>query len=243
MARKNSSPSAEGWPVEWTCAGVIVVAVAAISQVGRFAPSLFLRQCTTLSGMCTPAQCSCPEDLKKRELTTQDAQACYQCITGFCPAVPEGDPTCSTSACECEDPTWLRTDIQVDGQSCWQCVQLSLDFTARSSGNSTCLGYATASASDSNSARRLVSVTKKSECLALRYNGARITEKRQNSSCLAWQSFGQFWALEECHSKDERMQFQSLLAPDGGPSSKVYCSGQNSSEFCIEVAENVCMEE
>lgn len=140
----------DGWPLEWTCASLVALVVAVVALLGRFAPSLFAGQCTTLSGMCTPAQCSCPAPLRKHELVTGDEQACFRCIEEFCPAVTEGEEACTTLPCECEDPSWPRVAVQHlggiadDGQaSCWQCVRPSLDFTVRAgSGNDSCLSLA-----------------------------------------------------------------------------------------------------
>ncbi|CAJ1369037.1 unnamed protein product, partial [Effrenium voratum] len=82
-------------------------------------------------------------------------------------------------------------------------------------------------------------LTAHGDCLAFRYNGARIMEK-SNGSCLAWQPFGNFWELQACGSLEPSARFQQL---EEDPSSSVstLCSGHG--EFCVEVAENLCTEE
>eukprot|EP00931_Biecheleriopsis_adriatica_P116385 TRINITY_DN92027_c0_g1_i1.p1 TRINITY_DN92027_c0_g1~~TRINITY_DN92027_c0_g1_i1.p1 ORF type:complete len:1460 (-),score=324.55 TRINITY_DN92027_c0_g1_i1:101-4480(-) len=243
--RKDHHSDPEGWPVEWTFAGMVVFSLLLLSQISKIWSMFFIGQCTTLGGMCTPADCSCPEPLRKRELVTQDAQACFQCVADFCPVVADGDQDCSTSDCECEDPTWPRVDLQLDGQPCWQCIRPYLDFTVSigSGDNTSCLAL-----TSREGARRLAPSSSASECLAFRYNGASIAEKRRNESCLAWQPFGAFWDLAACDLQNPRMHFRKLvddeaLAVIGASGSEVYCSGENASEFCIEVAESLCTEE
>jgi len=263
MSRKHGGGGSrqvepEGWPVEWTFVGVAVLVIAAISQVSRLSPMLFVGQCTPLSGMCTPADCSCAEPFRRRELVTQDAQACFQCVADFCPVVAHGDSDCSASDCECEDPTWPRVDSPIGGQSCWQCIRPSLDFTARIGGSDgdSCLARVGGQGEQEAAAskQRLFLARSRTQCVALRYNGARITEKRQNESCLVWEPFGSFWALDACQLHDKHMQFEQLLEDEdlgasASPGSllpfprEIYCSGDNASEFCIEVSENLCTEE
>ncbi|CAK0819627.1 unnamed protein product, partial [Prorocentrum cordatum] len=207
-----------GWPVEWTCAAIVLMALAAVWQVRHRA--FGTAECTSLSGMCTPSQCGCPEPLLKQELVTQDEQPCFRCVAGFCPVVSQGGAACSSMPCECEDPKWAKVDAPVDGQPCWQCVRPSLDFTVRlGSGNDTC---------------------------AARYSGALITEKRHAHRCLVWRPFGAHWGLGKCDAHDVNMQFQELeLEAPADPSAAphVYCAGSNRSEYCVEVADRLCTEE
>eukprot|EP00425_Heterocapsa_triquetra_P023191 CAMPEP_0195113120 /NCGR_PEP_ID=MMETSP0448-20130528/101339_1 /TAXON_ID=66468 /ORGANISM="Heterocapsa triquestra, Strain CCMP 448" /LENGTH=61 /DNA_ID=CAMNT_0040150019 /DNA_START=45 /DNA_END=227 /DNA_ORIENTATION=- len=60
------SPRGSGTSMaDWTCPATTAVVFAALSQMGRIAPSLFASQCTSLAGMCTPARCTCPEGLQR----------------------------------------------------------------------------------------------------------------------------------------------------------------------------------
>merc|ERR1719162_1194286 len=43
--------------------------------------------------MCTPGQCSCKPPLRKRELVTQDAQACFQCVADLDKEMTESETT------------------------------------------------------------------------------------------------------------------------------------------------------
>ncbi|CAK0819628.1 unnamed protein product, partial [Prorocentrum cordatum] len=244
-----------GWPVEWTCAAIVLMALAAVWQVRHRA--FGTAECTSLSGMCTPSQCGCPEPLLKQELVTQDEQPCFRCVAGFCPVVSQGGAACSSMPCECEDPKWAKVDAPVDGQPCWQCVRPSLDFTVRlGSGNDTCAARlpdaaeeaAAVEAQGDAASQQIVlkETADPAECMAFRYSGALITEKRHAHRCLVWRPFGAHWGLGKCDAHDVNMQFQELeLEAPADPSAAphVYCAGSNRSEYCVEVADRLCTEE
>lgn len=246
----DESDASDSWMVEWTCVATAIFVSFLFSQIGRFGSPWFVGQCTTLSGMCTPTQCSCTFPQQKRELITQDSQVCHQCVTDFCPSVASGDIDCATSDCECEDPSWPRVNLPVDGQACWQCIRPLQDFSLRIGGQEGyCLVLANTPAEQQQlpGSRRLKLARNSSSCITFRYNGGRLMEKGQNDSCLVWQPFGTAWGLSSCNVREELQQFSQLPAPEGleeaAPWAEIYCSGHNSSQFCIEVASTYCTEE
>jgi len=193
----EQSSTASELPIEWTSAVAVVIFFIAFAASGRVLPWFFTSQCTAQPGMCTPGTCSCPATHIKRELVTQDANVCYQCVDNFCPAVVEGGTNCSLNACECEDATWPRRDIGTNGASCWQCIHPVLDLTLRtgSGKQSACLSGAVGEHLVDISGSNAQQVN---HCITFRYNGASLLDKRDNESCLTWQSSSDSWTLENC---------------------------------------------
>mmetsp|Transcript_36745 Transcript_36745/g.86146 ORF Transcript_36745/g.86146 Transcript_36745/m.86146 type:complete len:1649 (+) Transcript_36745:170-5116(+) len=241
MARRgdrngNGDAGTIEWPVHYTCVGLTVVLVFLILQAFQFVRWLFAGQCTTLIGMCTPAQCSCEPPLIKRQLVTQDAEECFQCISQFCPDVSGGDETCSRTPCECSDLSSVKMEVMIDGEPCWQCVQPAFDLTLRN-GMGGCLALA-------HTGEALVMSNNVSECVAFRYNSAQMVTKRDSAKCLEWHPFGEYWSLDQCNSSSKLTRFrqlQDLEAVSNGPPPDVFCTGN--SEFCIEAADRLCTED
>eukprot|EP00434_Breviolum_minutum_P030905 symbB.v1.2.027332.t1/scaffold2762.1/size141425/9 len=168
-------PHEDHWLGQWACSLCVILFLIAFGFSGQILP-----RCTSEQGMCTPGDCTCPFPLMKRDLVTQDAQACSQCVEEFCPAVIEGDLTCSTAACDCEDPSWPRIDVGSADKPCMQCVHPHVDVTLRREGDGECLSFG-----------------ENRTCTVFRYNGAAMIDKTSNrSSCLAW-SNGE-WQLMPC---------------------------------------------
>lgn len=171
--------------------------------------------------MCTPGDCTCPFPLMKRDLVTQDAQACSQCVEEFCPAVIEGDLTCSTAACDCEDPSWPRIDVGSADKPCMQCVHPHVDVTLRREGDGECLSFG-----------------ENRTCTVFRYNGAAMIDKTSNrSSCLAW-SNGE-WQLMPCQgTPDSSAKFTQRGSRDEALTKGTFCTSRG--KQCLHIREYMC---
>eukprot|EP00931_Biecheleriopsis_adriatica_P087495 TRINITY_DN61959_c0_g1_i1.p1 TRINITY_DN61959_c0_g1~~TRINITY_DN61959_c0_g1_i1.p1 ORF type:complete len:1392 (-),score=331.78 TRINITY_DN61959_c0_g1_i1:32-4207(-) len=240
MARKSAkeqkdASSEEDAGSEWVCAVAVVIFVAAFSLSGQIFPRLVTSQCTAEQGMCTPGECTCPFPLMKRDLVTQDALPCSQCIEEFCPAVIQGDPSCSEAACECEDSSWPRTNLGTEEKPCWQCAHPSVDSTLRPRPSAEGGGCFMLPAKESYTGRlETADAWNESSCTVFRFNGANILVKSHNRSCLVWSDGS--WQLADCEGATSSVKFKQYTSE---ASSDTFCTGR-ASEFCLEPAEYMC---
>ncbi|CAE7871070.1 unnamed protein product [Symbiodinium microadriaticum] len=227
---EEANPKSEVWSSQWVWTLSVLIFVVAFALSGQILPRFVPTQCTSEQGMCTPGACTCPFPLMKRDLVTQDALACSQCVEEFCPAVPGGTETCTESACECEDPSWPRIDVGSPGRPCWQCVHPHVDMTLRSVGvEETCLR-----AIEGDDGMQLAS-SNSSSCTVFRFDGVSILVKEHNTSCLAW---ADEWKLFPC--KSESIKFaQRTLSKDEVGLKDMYCAARGKN-LCVQAVEYMC---
>jgi len=222
------------------CAVAVSVFILAFVLSGNAFPRFFGSYCTSEQGMCTPGKCDCPAPRIMRELVTQDATPCYQCVDKFCPSVVEGNTTCSEDVCECEDPFWPRTSISPSGQApCWQCVHPTQELTLRAGkASSECLGPS----ATGKLGEPLTATSDVSACTVFRYNGVNLASKYSRENCLAWDPSAQFWSLSSCSGTSTFSQ-RSASEQDGfsaSSASDIFCSITALGEFCVQAAEYMC---
>ena len=218
---QQSQPHEEHWMGQWACSLSVIMFLIAFGLSGQILPRFVANQCTSDQGMCTPGECTCPFPLLKRDLVTQDAQACSQCVEEFCPAVVEGDLTCSTAACECEDPSWPRIDVGSPEKRCLQCVHPPVDVTLRREEKGDCL-----------------ELGENSICTVFRYNGAVMLDKTSNrSSCLSWSNGD--WQLMPCQgTPDSSAKFTQRSGRDEAPNLGTFCTSRG--KQCLYIKEYMC---
>ncbi|CAJ1341016.1 unnamed protein product [Effrenium voratum] len=228
MTRKSAAESngshGDHWSTQWVCSLSVVMFVVAFGLSGQVLPRFMTSQCTSEQGMCTPGGCTCPFPLMKRDLVTQDAQACSQCVEEFCPAVPEGDTACSSTACECEDPSWPRIDIGTEQKPCLQCVHPHVDMTLRGD-HGDCLEL-----SDSLQPRG-----PNGTCTVFRFNGAAMLAKPSNS-CLTWAD--ESWQVVQCRGTPDSSAKFTQRSRGEEDSKNVYCTGRG--KQCLHSVEYMC---
>ncbi|CAE7692738.1 unnamed protein product [Symbiodinium pilosum] len=204
--------------------------VIAFGLSGHILPRFVPSQCTSEQGMCTPGVCTCPFPLMKRDLVTQDALACSQCVEEFCPAVAGGASTCTESACACEDPSWPRIDVGPPGRPCWQCVRPHVDMTLRSSrADETCLRVI-----DDTDGVQLAS-SNSSSCTVFRFNGASILAKAHNNSCLTWTDS---WSLVPCGLNATKFVQRTVSKEEAGRKD-LFCVDRRK-QLCLQAIEYMC---
>lgn len=213
---EDIQPHEDHWLGQWACSLSVILFLIAFGLSGQMVP-----RCTAEQGMCTPGECTCPFPLMKRDLVTQDAQACSQCVEEFCPAVVEGDPACSTAACDCEDPSWPRIDVGTPEKPCMQCVHPHVDVTLRREGDNDCLDFG-----------------ENRTCTVFRYNGAAMLDKTSNrSSCLTWSNGD--WQLTQCQgTPDSSAKFTQRSNKDEALTKGTFCTSRG--KQCLHIKEYMC---
>ncbi|CAL1168361.1 unnamed protein product [Cladocopium goreaui] len=213
---EDIQPHEDHWLGQWACSLSVILFLIAFGLSGQMVP-----RCTAEQGMCTPGECTCPFPLMKRDLVTQDAQACSQCVEEFCPAVVEGDPACSTAACDCEDPSWPRIDVGTPEKPCMQCVHPHVDVTLRREGDNDCLDFG-----------------ENRTCTVFRYNGAAMLDKTSNrSSCLTWSNGD--WQLTQCQgTPGGSAKFTQRSNKDEALTKGTFCTSRG--KQCLHIKEYMC---
>lgn len=238
-----ASHKEENNSVWWHYSFAVLIFFVAFSMSGRLFPRMFSDQeCTAEQGMCTPGSCQCAAPKSKRELVTQDATTCYQCVENLCPAIAEGDVACASDACECKDPTWQRKDVGIPGAACWQCVHPSQEMTIRASapsGGTPSMCFA-ADAEAGFPGGRFLPATTATACATFRYNGAKIALKPEMTRCLTWLLDEEHWGSVDCESGGNVSRFKLHVRPD---STEALCIGDKAKEVCVEASEYMCTQD
>jgi len=217
---QQSQPHEDHFLGQWACSLSVIIFLIAFGLSGQILPRFVANQCTSEQGMCTPGDCTCPFPLMKRDLVTQDAQACSQCVEEFCPAVVEGDTACSTAACECEDPSWPRIDVGSSDKPCMQCVHPHADVTLRREEDGQCLALGEIKT-----------------CTVFRYNGAVMLDKSSNqSSCLSWSNGD--WQLIPCQGTPDSSAKFTRRGRLEASTMGTFCTSRG--KQCLNIKEYMC---